>query len=1189
MPFGVDPRYAGGVPGLPEQGLLAQESQPEGPEPGLIDVASSALRLSSLPGASYERFVNSDPDIDTPVDYDPLDDIAGFEDKAELFIGAKTKSDVEGIKARLRQKRSDYEVLSRAGGFGTAAQITATVLDPSMLLAFAVPQVSGAKALQFRGAAQGAAEGFAVGTAYEIGMRSLQEDRGWLETALTLGGGVILGGTLGGIMGRLSSAEQSALREGIDESVINSARSEVGAASATVVSTLAEEAPAKGVKQVLDAASVIPGTKTDMQVVFESPSLRAQQTLEDLAEVPILKAKNTEEFGFRPTNADSVEARAVRTDADLANLRDAMNVAYKEYRANGGGLKLKDFEAEVAKASRREDQSVIPEVERIAKKLRADIFEPSANEARALGLLDDPVKADQNKLTEQAVEKYFKAESKQLYADYTARVLSEARKRISGERRAAIQAERAASEQTIKAGREALKKAEDAYTSAKVEITDRYARLLLDTPAAKQPRSILRQKQSELRKARTDLESARKAERSSRIAERSRLREAREQIGKKAEKDLAKSKPSRKRFERLAREGDQSDPAIKRLTELTRKRDSGLLRDIPEVPKSRLTGKELVGAKSYFRRMYDRDAIRAGRGVWLETLVKHFQRSGADELESRAAAEDVTRTIMGADVGQSNFNVRVSVPEAGPLQNRTLTIPDEEIEAFLVNDPIKVAKAYLRDMVPQINMVKKFGDKDMKGRLDEIVDDFNILREQARKTIADQDQLAAALNKLDDQQKQVTDALLRVRDRILGRATKAPTSEGGRRIVDVVRAWRSLVAAARLGSTAIVSVPQDLARISAQYGFANTVGKLAKLATSSDFRNMAKATARRAGSAVEVALSRRVQDAFDGAITEGWANTLAQSIYKYTGLNHWMDFSRTLNATLLEDRVLKVAGQLARGEKVRAFDRTRLAQLGLGEDELRGIYAQAQKHGAEIDGLRTSGSAQWDDGRIAQAYDNAILKESRQNVLQPGAANRVWWMDSELGKTIGQLKTFSLASANSYTGALAGAIGQGQYLYAARFFGFMMIGGYLGHAFRNTAAGTTVQTEPGAAAREAISQSGLLGVIPDVLSPVSRLLTRVAENTGAVDEDSALAGAFGESDRFTDRNPVSALGGPSLGAFMDAWDIAFNRVDNGLSGSDIHAIRRILPFQNVWYLRRVINWLEDEATEEITGDPAEPR
>jgi polyhydroxyalkanoate synthesis regulator phasin len=572
-----------------------------------------------------------------------------------------------------------------------------------------------------------------------------------------------------------------------------------------------------------------------------------------------------------------------------------------------------------------------------------------------------------------------------------------------------------------------------------------------------------------------------------------------------------------------------------------------------------------VGAESYFRRMYDRDVIRANLAEWHQILASHFTaQGGAEPAEITAAVEDVTRKILHADVGQANFATKVTVPAAGPLKERTLDIPDERIEKFLINDPQRVARAYVRELAPQVELAKRFGDVDMKQQIQSITDEYNLKREAIRKQEGEAQEISKELKRLTDQEKDTLEALVRVRDRVLGRAGRLSpdAGEGARRAVMAMRGWRNIVASARLGGTALTGGLMDTAKIAAQYGFMPTMQKLTQLATSPAFRSLAKAQARRVGSAVEAALARRVQIAYDGAVTEGWTQTLANSVYKYTGLNHITDFNRTLAASLMENSVLKAAQKVSEGGALRAFERTRLASLGLGDDEMKAIAEQIAQHGGEVNGIRVSGSADWTDKRLADIYDAAILKESKIAVQQPGAADRVWWLDSETGKLLGQLKTFSLSSP---TRLLAGGLqmaGQGEYARAARFFGFMMIGGYLTHALRQVVAGKMPTTDPQTAAFEAFTESGLGGVFPDVFSPVGRRL-----------------GMFGESVRYSDRNPMAAYGGPALGAMNDAYDFAFNRTAGGISASDLHMLRRMLPFNQVWWLRREINALEGELAE----------
>ncbi len=667
-------------------------------------------------------------------------------------------------------------------------------------------------------------------------------------------------------------------------------------------------------------------------------------------------------------------------------------------------------------------------------------------------------------------------------------------------------------------------------------------------------------------------EEAAAAARKEHAGEARKIRETAQEARAKAVKEFQSAaamdkKEFLKRAEKVRRTGEEDlNPEVNRMAKLMRDQEAG---DLERHVQPRTVNEERVkkplGAQSYFRRMYDRDAIRANLAEWQQTLFNHFsQDSNADPAEIRAAIDDVTKKILHADVGQANFATKVTVPAAGPLKERTLDIPDQKIEQFLINDPQRVAQSYVRDLAPQVEMAQAFGDVDMKGRLGAISDEYAVQREKLRQAIQDPTELSKRLEKLAGEEKSTLEAVVRIRDRVLGRAGRISpdASDSARRAVQVSRGWRNFVASGRLGGTAITGGVMDTAKIAAQYGFLPTISKLVKLATSPAFREISTDQARRVGSAVEAALSKRVQVAYDGAITEGWTQTLANGVYKYTGLNHITDFNRTLAATLFEDSVLKAASQISEGKPLPAFERTRLASLGLGDKELAAVADQVAKHGGEADGVRVSGSADWDNKALADIYDAAILKESKIAVQQPGAADRVWWMDKETGKLIGQLKSFSLSAPTRLLSGGLQMAGQGQYGKAARFFGYMMMGGYLTHVLRQVIAGKTPTTDPKTASFEAFSESGLGGVMPDLLSPVGRRL-----------------GILGESVRYSDRNALSAYGGPALGAANDLYDFAFNRTQGGLSAKDLHMLRRMLPWNQVWWLRREINALEGEVAE----------
>ena len=501
---------------------------------------------------------------------------------------------------------------------------------------------------------------------------------------------------------------------------------------------------------------------------------------------------------------------------------------------------------------------------------------------------------------------------------------------------------------------------------------------------------------------------------------------------------------------------------------------------------------------------------------------------------------------------------------AGPLQERTLNIADELIEPFLVNDPVKVFHAYVRELAPQIELARRFGDRHMTDAFSRVAEQYAVLKNQIR--AAGGGDVSKRLTKLEQQEESTLRAIERVRDRVLGiRGRMDPTaSDTQRRLVEFNRGWRNWVSAAKLGGTALTGGASDLSRIMATHGFTPTMRKLIQLATSPAFRKLSKANARRLGAAVEVTLANRAHVAFDSAVTAGWTQKLANGVYRASGLNHLTDFYRTLTTTLLEDQVLRTASNVVSGRGISKAARTRLASLGLDEDALRAIHAEVQAHGATVDGIRTSGSMQWRDGGLAERYDAAVLKEARTLVMQPGAADRVAWMDSEMGRLLGQLKSFSLASPVRSTVHAVQMAGMGHYGHAVRFLGFMMTGGYLAHAARQLSAGKKPQTDPVYAAGEALSESAMLGILPDLLAPVGRRF-----------------GVLGESARFSDSNIASVFGGPAVGAGQDALEWVMTRSRGGISASDVQMLRRLLPYQNLFYARRLINALQGEAAESM--------
>jgi hypothetical protein len=99
--------------------------------------------------------------------------------------------------------------------------------------------------------------------------------------------------------------------------------------------------------------------------------------------------------------------------------------------------------------------------------------------------------------------------------------------------------------------------------------------------------------------------------------------------------------------------------------------------------------------------------------------------------------------------------------------------------------------------------------------------------------------------------------------------------------------------------------------------------------------------------------------------------------------------------------------------------------------------------------------------------------------------------------------------------------------------------------------------------REGVDRSGLASWIFDALNTQEKLLGGLGINT-AIGSPSA---------RYMSRNAIGALLGPTFGLGEDAAKLLANLGQGKWSATDTHRIRKLLPMQNLFYLR----WLFDQA------------
>jgi len=594
-------------------------------------------------------------------------------------------------------------------------------------------------------------------------------------------------------------------------------------------------------------------------------------------------------------------------------------------------------------------------------------------------------------------------------------------------------------------------------------------------------------------------------------------------------------------------------------------------------------------ASSYLTRIYNTGKITAKRDEWNRVVYGWFDgiRKGAQrnmderiakgeeppesmvkqaeltDEELNLAVADVTDNILGKSSGRTDYNVVVS--ERGPLKERVFNIPDELIEDFLESDIDIVLRQYTRTMAPDIEISRRFGSPDMKSQIDDLNDDYMELLEEAK-----DEKQRMQIEKWRDSDVRDIEAM---RDRLRGNyKTPADPNSFFTRAGRVIRDVNFL---RMLGGMTLSAIP-DLARPIAVNGLKPVSKALVSMVSDRDIWKMSKAEAKRNAIGLDMVLNSRaasladVQDVYS-TITpfERGLRRMSDGFSKIAIMSQWNAALKQFSGVVTADRILTEAVNWSRGT-ISNSARTRLAASGIDENMAKEIAAQFRKHG-ESGTIKLSHSNMWDDPYVEQAFKSAVLKDVDRAILTPGEGEKPLWTSSETGKMIFQFKTFAATAHHKIL------IADLQYADAQALNGFLISAalGSLTYAAKQTVAGREIETDPNKLVIEALDRSGGFGYLWDMNNTVEKL------SRGEIGV-SKLAGGQPMS-RYASRNWAGALLGPSFGTVTEIGEVAgavsqvaFNPEVDGFSKSDVHKMRKLLPFQNLFYMRQLLNELEEK-------------
>ena len=587
-------------------------------------------------------------------------------------------------------------------------------------------------------------------------------------------------------------------------------------------------------------------------------------------------------------------------------------------------------------------------------------------------------------------------------------------------------------------------------------------------------------------------------------------------------------------------------------------------------------------AESYLLRQYDRAKIKADMLGWGQLLRDGFRAQGMDAEAIDGAVHSVTRNIMGSELGLLDINESMfaNVPQSGRLKSRELLLPDELLEKYLQSDIDTLSSAYLKTLAPQVEIMRAFpgDDRNLQGVMRDMADEYNVMRQRAE-AAGDTE----TMNKLDQRFARDGRDLQAIRDKLYGifAVPSDPTSWA----VRAGRVIRSVNVLRLLGMANTSHIP-DMANIVMRRGLVNTIGASLKLATSLDALKLTRSEVQRMGTAADM-IHNTLAVTGNGAESDSSfavQHALSRAARAYTIATletPWIAGTKAMGAMMAHDEVLEAAERVGRGEALSYHERIRLNQMGLGQIELKRIAQEFQTHGKTVNGLRFGMTDKWEDLGAAQALEGATFTAGEAATLSPGAGDTPLWTSSELGKALFQFKTFGAVAVRKVMVPLAQGLAHGD---ARSLSGLasMIAAGALVYTLKSKLSGQPLETNPARYSLEVLDKSNLLGWMGEYFYP-------------------ALwqAGSSNFS-RWGDRQTAETLLGPVLGTAADAFDLRLPAKLRGEFGSydpqadhftrrDVHRIRRLLPFNQYWPARRLVNQLEEHVGTSMGLPPQAPR
>lgn len=594
-------------------------------------------------------------------------------------------------------------------------------------------------------------------------------------------------------------------------------------------------------------------------------------------------------------------------------------------------------------------------------------------------------------------------------------------------------------------------------------------------------------------------------------------------------------------------------------------------------------------APSYLSRIYDRTRITADANgeqrfkkiiaQWLrdergkaqvDPELQDTIRADRTDAEIDSLADEIIDRIISTPDGRLPYDSHLEESGAATVQkkrggkapalhSRVFMIPDALIEDFLINDIDQIARTYTRTMAGDVEMQRHFGSLTLQKEIKEVTEEMNLLIGKGKATKKDLDIAIEAISG--------------IRDRMLG--TYQVPADPDAFALRAGRVVRTVNYLRLLGGMTVSAIP-DMARSVMVQGLGNTWRHGWKpLITSFKGMRASMADMKSLNAGLDMVLDSRAMSMAEITDDFGQHSKFERAIHNSSRnfgvvslMAPWNAAMKQMSAAVTTGRIMGAAEKLAKGQKVSGKDLKGLAEIGIDKAMAKRILKQFNKYGEKQGDAYLPKALNWDDKGAKDAIRAAVIKESNRVIVTPGQEMPLF-MSNEWVKFFLQFKSFAFSSTSRTllaglqqrdANALSGAL-------------LMMALGGMSYSIKQYLRGEEPNLDdPRVFLSEAFDQSGLAGWYMEPHNAIAKMTRGRLSMSGE------------PLSRYASRGMVASVIGPSAGLIQDMASITGDISTNEFDRNTVRAMRRIMPYQNIFYMRNLLNRLEG-ATSDTFGVP----